>query len=253
MHIAYLDESGTQKDARYFVLAGLVVFERNTIFLARELERIQAKYLPRYSDTAAFHAAALRAPSKRVPAPFNRLSQEERFQLISDVYQVIADSPARIITVAIEKTSITGDPYERAFEEIVSRFDLFLRRIYRERGEAQSGLIVVAESTYRKNLELQARRIAQEGHRWGEIYNLADIPYFAPAQNTRLLQLADFIANAVFGKYESGHAKNFDRIIPKFDQDDGGRIHGLVHIARDRDNCYCPACMQRRISPLPAS
>lgn len=253
MHIAYLDESGTQKDARYFVLAGLIVFERNTLFLARELERIQAKYLPRYSDTAAFHAASLRAPSQRVPAPFNRLSQDERFQLISDVYQVITDSPARIITVAIEKAAIEGDPYERGFEEIVSRFDLFLRRIYRERGKAQSGLIVVAESTYRKNLELQARRIAQEGHRWGEIYNLADIPYFAPAQNTRLLQLADFIANAVFGKYESGHAKNFDRLIPKFDQDADGRIHGLVHLVRNRDNCYCPACMQRRISPLAGS
>ena len=251
MHIAYLDESGTQKSARYFVLAGLIVFERHTLSLAGALDRIQARYLPDYSDTAAFHAAALRAPSKRVPAPFNRLSRDARFQLISDVYQVIADSQVRIITVAIEKAAIDGDPYEMGFEQIVSRFDLFLQRIYRQWGDAQTGLIVVAESTYRKNLELQARRIAKEGHRWGEIHNLADIPYFAPAENTRLLQLADFIANAVFGKYESGHSQNFDRIAPKFDQDDSGRIHGLVHIARDRDNCYCPACLQRRITPNP--
>ncbi len=249
MHIAYLDESGTQKGARYFVLAGFIVFERNTLYLARALDQIQARYFPGYSETAVFHAAALRAPSKRVPPPFNLLTQEERFQLISDVYQVILDSHARIITVAIEKAAIDGDPYERGFEEIVSRFDYFLGRIRRERGEDQRGLIVVADSTYRKNLELQARRIAKEGHRWGEIHNLADIPYFAPAKNTRLLQLADFVSNAVFGRYESGHANHFDRITPKFDQDDGGRIHGLVHIARDRDNCYCPACGQRRLIP----
>ena len=135
----------------------------------------------------------------------------------------------------------------------MSRFDRFLMRIYHERGDAQRGLIVVAESTYQKNLELQARRIAKEGHRWGETHNLADIPYFAPAKNTRLLQLADFVANAVFGRYESGHTENFDRIAPKFDQDDDGRIHGLVHIVCDRDSCYCPACVQRRITPPSAS
>lgn len=107
MHIAYLDESGTQKGSRYFVLAGLVVFERNTFFLARDMEQIQAKYLPDYSGTAVFHAADLRAPSKRVPAPFDRLSKDERLQLISDVYQAIANSHARIITVAIEKRLLT--------------------------------------------------------------------------------------------------------------------------------------------------
>ena len=165
MHIAYLDESGTQNGARYFVLAGLIVFERNIYYLAREMDRVQARYFPGYSETAVFHAADFRAPEKRVPEPFNRLSQEERFRLISDVYQVIVDSHVRIITVAIEKAAIDGDPYERGFEEIVSRFDRFLGRIHRERGEGQRGLIVAAESSYRKNLELQARRIAREGHR----------------------------------------------------------------------------------------
>ena len=81
------------------------------------------------------------------------------------------------------------------------------------------------------------------------IHNLADIPYFAPAEHTRLLQLADFVANAGFGRYESGHARHFDQLVPKFDQE-SGRMHGLVHIVRDRDNCYCPAGMQRRIGPL---
>ena len=55
--------------------------------------------------------------------------------------------------------------------------------------------------------------------------------------------------NAIFSRYESGYAKFFDQIASKFDQD-AGCIHGLVHLTRDRDNCYCPACMQRRISPI---
>ena len=35
MHILYLDESGTH-DARYFVAAGIAVFERLTHYLARQ-------------------------------------------------------------------------------------------------------------------------------------------------------------------------------------------------------------------------
>ena len=104
---------------------------------------------------------------------------------------------------------------------------------------------MVAESSYRENFELLAKRIATQGHRWGDIHNLADIPYFAPAKNTRLLQLADFVANAVFGRYESGYSRDVDKIASHFDQD-AGRIHGLVRLARDRQDCYCPACVQRR-------
>ena len=83
-------------------------------------------------------------------------------------------------------------------------FHYMLGRILRDQGEDQRGLIVIAESSYRDNFELLAKKIATEGHRWGDINNLADIPYFAPAKSTRLLQLADFVANAVFVRYESG-------------------------------------------------
>ena len=167
---------------------------------------------------------------------------------MDDVYSVIAESNVRIFAVAIEKTAIEGDPYERGFEEIVNRFDRMVSRISRERDERHRGLIVVAESNYRNNLELLANQIAREGHRWGETYNLADIPYFAPAKNTRLLQLADFVVNAVYGFYESGYARQFNRIAPRIDQEQG-RMHGLVHFVRNRQDCYCPACVARRAVP----
>jgi hypothetical protein len=81
---------------------------------------------------------------------------------------------------------------------------------------------------------------------------MADIPYFAPASNTRLLQAADFVANAVFGRYESGYARDFDIIAGSFDQDpDDGRMHGLVHLHPDTATCYCPACLTRRGLPRP--
>ena len=249
MHIAYLDESGTHSEARYFVVVGLAVFERETYFLARSLDQLQARYFP--NEAAAqisFHASALRAPKGRLAPPFDSLSDERRKQLIHDVYQVIAESGAKIFAVAMEKASITDDPYERGFEEIVNRFDRMLSRVLKERGEPQRGLVVIAESAYRQNLEILARRIWSQGHRWGETHNMADVPYFAPTHSTRLLQLADFVANAVYGRYESGYTRNFDDIAARIDQEEG-RLHGLVHLAADRRNCYCPACVTRRALP----
>ena len=249
MHILYLDESGTHR-SRHFVVGGLAVFERETYFLTQSLNELQDRYLPEMSADvsipAQFHASELR--KDRPPPPFDALSREQRYALLSDVYGVISDSHARLFAVAMAKADTDGDPYERGFEEIVNRFDRMLHRLSRERDEKQRGLIVIAESNYKNNLNLLAGKIAREGHRWGQTYNLADIPYFAPAKNTRLLQLADFVVNAVYGYYESGYATQFNRIAHKMDQEPG-RMHGLVHIARDRQTCPCPACVTRRAAP----
>lgn len=224
------------------------MFERETYFLAQGLDRIQAKYFPSATAPVAFHASALRAPRDRMEPPYNALSEGDRRALISDVYTLVNESRAKVFAIAMEKILIDGDPYERGFEEVIDRFDKMLSRVWRDRGEQQRGLIVVAESSYRENLELLANKIAAEGHRWGQLHQIADIPYFAPAKSTRLLQLADFVTNAIYGRYESGYTRDFDRLAPKFDQADG-RLHGLVHIARDRANCYCPACVTRRALP----
>ena len=248
MHILYLDESGTQKEASHFVVAGLAVFERETYHLARALDQLQATYLPGVPDLIPFYASSLRAPDEGVSKPFDTLSRGQRMTLIDDVYKVISESNAKVFAVAMEKAAIEGDPYERGFEDIVSRFDQMVSRVSKERGEDQRGLIVVAESSYRGNLELLANKIARQGHRWGQTYNIADIPYFAPAKNTRLLQLADFVANAVYGRYESGYARLFERIAPRIDQEQG-RMYGLVHYTRSRQDCYCPACFSRRLVP----
>ena len=123
-----------------------------------------------------------------------------------------------------------------------------LARVNRERDERNRGLVVLAESSYRENLEALARKIWSRGHRWGQMHNIADIPYFAPARNTRLLQLADFVTNAVYGRYEGGNSRSFDKIARLFDQEDG-RLHGLVHLSMRPRDCYCPACMARRMVP----
>lgn len=249
VHILYLDESGLHAEASHFVLAGLAVFERESHFFAQDVDAIQHRYFPQLADPIEFHAARLRAPTEKVPEPFNHLTQEQRRQLIADIYQIIRDHRGVLFGAAIEKACLRReDPYERAFEELTNRFDRFLSRqnaqMVSENREEQRGIIVVAESSYRQRLEVLGRKFRGGATRWGQVRTLADVPFFVPAANTRLLQLADFISNAVYGRYNSGYTREFDLVMPKFDRE-GGQIHGLKHLCRDAD-CPCPACLSRQ-------
>lgn len=251
MYLLYLDESGTQSSARHFILAGVVVHESNIYWAKEQLDKLQETYFPSIKEPVRFHAAPLRTKDgDRVEAPFDDLSAQTRSQLLGELYQVANEIYGTFFAIIIEKVFLneSEDPYERALEEILSRFDHFIGRLFNERNERDRGLIVIADSSYRERLEWFAHQLTSKGTRWGELHAIDDIPFFTLSRNSRLLQIADLIANTVYGRYESSHAREFDRMLPKFDQDDSGRIHGLVHFCKDRNLCYLPCCLSRRAS-----
>jgi hypothetical protein len=253
LHILYLDESGLHAEAKTFVLGGLSVFERETYWFTEDIEAIQRRYFPDITTTVDFHIAKLRAPEGKVEPPFDKLTVQQRRELAAAIYGVIRQRRAVLFGVAIEKIRCKEDPYERAFEDIVSRFDLYLRRknasLEAQGADEQRGLVVVAESSYRQQLEILGRRFRGGATRWGDVRTLADVPFFVPASNARLLQMADFCANAIYGRYNSGHTRDFDTISPRFDRE-GNKIHGLSHLFPDAD-CPCIACLSRQFSRQP--
>lgn len=252
MYILYLDESGTHGEASYFVLAGLAVFEREIYWFRQDLDRLQAEYFPKETLPIHFRASSLRVrDTEQVDKPWDGLTVEKRRELKDRVYDVIRNRRGIIFACAIEKRYSQPrrfDPYERAFEDLINRFDLFMSRVNRqavsEGKEEQRGLIVLAESNYEKTIALLARDFQEQGTRWGQLHNVTDIPLFAPAKSTRLLQYADFCSNAIYGRYHSKLTGDFDRIAPKIDQE-GATLHGLLHLTSEHD-CNCIACFTRR-------
>lgn len=250
MYLLYLDESGTQTSARHFVLAGVAIYETGIHWVSHELDRIQFRYFPETRETVLFHATSLRSQDNaRLPEPLSQLDRATRLNILDDLYEVAQSVYGTFFAVVIDKSYLSPgeDPYERALEEMLSRFDRFLGRMYRERNQRDKGLLVIAESNYKERLEAVARQIALEGTRWRELHDIVDIPFFTLSRNSRMLQIADLIANTVYGRYEAGHTTQFDRILPKFDQDESRRMHGLVHLCRDRTTCYLPCCLTRRV------
>lgn len=249
MYVLYLDESGTHGEASYFVLGGLAVFEREIHWFSQDLDHLQAEYFPGNWAFIHFHATKLRGHD--VEPPWDDLSTEQRHTLKSRVYEIIRNRKGILFACAIEKEYAkrqSSDVYELAFEQVVGRFDMFISRTNRiavaDGREEQRGLLVLAGSSFSKALGVLARRLQTAGTRWGTaIHNVTDVPFFASPTETRLLQFADFCSNAVYGRYHSGHTRDFDKIAPKFDQADGV-VHGLAHLTTDH-MCACLACFSR--------
>jgi hypothetical protein len=246
MYLLYVDESG-QHGGGHFVLVGAAVFERQTYWIGTALDQIQQRFLPELTEPVEFHASSIRAG--REP-PWGSLTNEQRHELLDGIYEAIRESQVVVFATVIERAWLPPDKdeYEYAFESLVNRFDRFLSWRYREHDDQQRGLIIIAESQYRQRIETLARAIRRGGTRWGEARNLADIPLFTPAHNSRLLQVADFCANAVHGRFESGLARQFDRISPKFFECDRV-VHGLAHYSNAFHECSCPGCLTRRLAP----
>ena len=171
----------------------------------------------------------------------NRLEIIEKgLNLLSTAHQSV-----KLFAVVVDKqASMTADPVEYAFEEICNRFDLFLRRLWTRDGNKQRGLVTMDESHYEETLQGLARIFREQGTRWGNLRNLAEVPLFVDSAASRLIQLADLLAWSVWRRYELKDTRYFDIIVNRFDTKHR-TIHGLVHYKSAKAECACPACMSR--------
>ena len=99
-------------------------------------------------------------------------------------------------------------------------------------------------SYYEQPLQALAKDFRINGARWRYFRNLAEVPLFLASEASRIVQLTDLVAFAMWIKYEHGDGRVFDPIVRRFDAN-GGVIHGLVHRKQRGHDCYCPACISR--------
>ncbi|UCD50322.1 MAG: DUF3800 domain-containing protein [Phycisphaerales bacterium] len=191
-----------------------------------------------------FHASEIF--SRRVH-PWRGMSKPEAQGIIKGVLGVLGGSydTAKAFACAVHKPSFPGrDPVELAFEDLCSRFDLYLNRL-RAEGDRQRGLLILDESTHETALQKMARESRTLGTRWGVIRNITETPLFVDSHASRLVQLADHVAYSVFRRYNASDANYFDIIASKFESMDGV-IHGLAHKQTIDPERMCIACVSRR-------
>jgi len=226
MYLLYADESGAVGDPKqeFFVLAGFCVFERQGYWIAQELDKIAARFNPADPSDVELHGN----PMSTGKGIFRRFPKSDRIQAISDALEIFVSShPSnRLFASVIRKSKVSpADPVEFAFEQFSSRFDHYLTRLHKA-GDTQRGVILFDKSTYETTLQSLATDFRTIGHRWGILRNFSEVPLFMDSRASRLIQLADLIAYAVFRFYESNDDRFFSIIKSRFDSE-GGITHGL--------------------------
>lgn len=229
MHLLYVDDSGSVPDPqqKYFVLGGVSIFERQGHWLSEALERIAARFNPADPMSVELHGSPMLNGSgvwRGFPLP-------QRVQAMKDALELLATSHKsnRVFGVAVRKEAISPrDPVEFAFEELSRRFDLYLMRLHKS-GDTQRGLFIFDKSTRETAIQSLAVDFKRVGHAWGQTRNMAEVPVFVDSKASRLVQLADLVAYAIFRNYERQDSQFFDVIKDRFDSA-GGIVHGLCHV-----------------------
>jgi Protein of unknown function (DUF3800) len=249
MHLLYLDDSGSVANPsdKHIVLAGISVFERSPHWLTKSLDDIATKVWPDNPLSLEFRGADIINGKKQ----WRGIKKDDRHNAYCQALRALtAVNGVRLFGAAIYKSAVSPeDPMEVAFEHIANRFDRMLGRLHKG-GDTQRGLIVLDESSYETSLQGLSIRFRTQGHKWGQLYNLSEVPLFVDSRATRLIQYADLVAHALRRYYERGDATYFDLIRTSFDAT-GGVLHGLVHYTPDGEQCGCPACWQKRPTKRP--
>ena len=240
MYLLYLDDSGSTKNEadRHVILAGFAVFEKGGHWLARELDKQASTLWPDNPDGLEFHGTDIHSGKKH----WRGLSKDVRETAYATALNHLkTNRNVRLFAAAIHKNAVSPrDAMEVAFEQIVSRFDQMLARMYRS-GDTQRGLIIADKSTYETSMQRLSHDFRKKGHTWGKLHNIAEVPLFVDSRATRLIQYADLVAHTFRRYVELGDSSRFDIIKGAFDRE-GGVIHGLVHQIPVGQNCACWAC-----------
>lgn len=248
MYLLYLDESGTPSSAneRHFILAGIAVFERQIYHLLNAADEFVADLGLGDPEEIELHASVIAGGRRGVwrrPMP-----RAQRLEIIERALQILAQAhrSVKAFGVVIDKHALRqGDTVERAFEEICNRFNLFLNRLHSSDDTPRRGLVVMDKASYEQPLQSLAVRFRREGTRWDALRNLAEVPMFVDSKATRLIQLADLLAWAIWRNYEYNDSRYLNLVLRRFDAS-RGTIHGLYHHTINPGACPCPACRSRR-------
>ncbi len=251
MYMLYLDDSGSpgNKQESHFVLGGICIPEESLYWLSNKLDSLAKSIDSADPSSVDFHASEIfRGKTK----PWDKFKKKnERINLIKSVLDILSDSYQSTVLFAtsIHKDSFSNhNPVELAFEDIVSRFDMYLDRLYHEKDISHKGLIVIDKSAYEKTLQHLSIDFRKEGTRWRALRNIREVPFFVDSKASRLIQMADHIAYSVFRRYSYHDLSYFNCIEGKFDFHNQ-IYHGLSHKQTVNPNCTCPACLSRIPKP----
>ncbi len=191
-------------------------------------------------------------------ADYIHLTHAQRTKLLQELADEIGSwNDTRLFADAVEKATMPpgADIFEKAFEQVVTRFHTFL--VKWESGRLNQGGSVSATSvdnfglliqdnnqTVAKNITALMRRFHAQGTLWAKVERIIETPLFVDSSLTSMVQMADLCAYATRRFFENNETDLFNRIFSRFDQA-GGKVVGIRHYVGAK-SCGCKVCVAHR-------
>jgi len=246
MKFLYLDDSGSTKDPNqdHVVLGGLCIPDQGIRWLTYKLEEIAIDIDPDNPAGVEFHAVDIFAGRGH---PWDKIqNKEERKDIMKRVLHTLDEAYDSTVAfaVAIHKKSFPNDDLIlKAYEWISQAFNNHLDY---DCEPPERGMIILDDISSKTSLQHLALNIRQTGNGLGlQNRSIIEIPLFVDSKASRLVQLADHIAYAVFRRYNAGDLNYFNIIEGRF-LFKNGVMHSLSHLIRNANGCTCPSCITRR-------
>ena len=191
-------------------------------------------------------------------ADYIHLTHKQRMQLLRDLADEIGSwNDVRLFAEAVEKAAMPpgADIFEKAFEQLVTRFHTFLSKREEERVKRGGtstvrsvdnyGLLIEDNNqTVAKNITTLMRRFHIQGTLWAKVERIIETPLFVDSSLTSMVQMADLCAYSTRRFFENDEEDLFDRIFGRFDHA-RGRLVGIRHYVGSKP-CKCKVCAAHR-------
>jgi hypothetical protein len=181
-------------------------------------------------------------------AAYIHLTQAERRQVIQQIADKIGSwGFCRLFADVIDKLhfdpNLNARPIgETAFEQIVSRFEQFLRTT--QTPPQQYGMLVHDNNeTIAYKHTAMLRLFQKTGTPWTNVEHIMETPMFVDSRLTRMVQVADLCSYALRRYVENGETDLFHRIFPRADTRNG-KVVGVRHFTKH--SCNCEICAAHR-------
>lgn len=211
----------------------------------REIERIRNKRLLNAQRRGGRQYRQMRKNFLQTHS-YIHLTRDERRQFVREVADCVGNwGFARLFADCIDKLHYDPArqgghaPDEQAFEQVVSRFEQYLRAIGRP-DQKTYGLVIHDnnQTVAKKHTEMMAS-FHRKGTLWTRITNIIETPLFVDSHLTSMVQIADLCGYALRRYVENGESDLFDRVFVRGDRRNDAVV-GIRHFTDS--NCPCTIC-----------
>lgn len=184
---------------------------------------------------------------------YAHLTYDERRTFVYEVARCVSGwTFARLFAECVDKlhfdpsrTQLSVD--EQAFEQLVSRFEQYLKVTSPSTAEKNFGLLIHDnnETVARKHTELM-QRFHKGGTLWTNVENIIETPLFVDSRLTSMVQVADVCCYALRRYLENDEEELFDLVFQRADRKDSVVV-GIRHFTNR--SCTCKICCGHRARP----